>query len=189
MVNLYLFMSKVKDTHIKLNTPWFNLLEKTVLVERNDTEVQEKYYSISADDYVCVLAVTKEGDFILVQQYRPAVEDVTMELPAGHVENGETPLEAAKRELYEETGYLTEDIKFLGCLDPDTGRLSNKLWCFFADNVIFDTKSEAETGVSRIVVSKKQLNDLIVQGKFKHALHIAVFFLAVQNNLLSINKF
>ena len=67
-----------------------------------------------------------------MRQYRPAVEERTLELPSGHVDPGETPIAAATRELMEETGYVADKIEEIGVIRPDTGRLSNRLWCFFA---------------------------------------------------------
>ncbi|MGW5639259.1 NUDIX hydrolase [Streptomyces sp. NPDC003832] len=52
-------------------------------------------------------------DVLLVQQYRPAVDEVLLELPAGRSEPGETPLDTAARELREETGYIAQEITFL----------------------------------------------------------------------------
>ncbi|MEA1963188.1 MAG: NUDIX hydrolase [Patescibacteria group bacterium] len=62
---------------------------------------------------VCVLALTKNNNVILVKQYRPGMEKILLEMPGGAVEKGENPEAAIKRELFEETGY-TGDIKFVG---------------------------------------------------------------------------
>jgi ADP-ribose pyrophosphatase len=57
---------------------------------------------------VCVLALTPENRVVLAQQYRPGPERIILELPGGGVEENETPLEAIRRELLEETGYTGE---------------------------------------------------------------------------------
>ena len=62
---------------------------------------------------VCVLALTKEKNVILVKQFRPGMEKVLLEMPGGAVDGGEEPLEAIKRELLEETGY-TGDFQLAG---------------------------------------------------------------------------
>src|SRR5947208_17050747 len=113
-------------------TPWFELVGKRI---GNSAAL---HYSISARDYVSVFAVTRQGTFPLVRQFRPAIEEVTIELPSGHVDEGETPEQAAARELHEETGYIANELILLGRLSPDTGRLSNGLWCFFAPEVTPD---------------------------------------------------
>ena len=62
---------------------------------------------------VCVLALTPEKNVLLVQQYRPGPEKVLLELPGGGIEAGETPAQAAARELLEETGFAGE-LKLVG---------------------------------------------------------------------------
>ena len=66
-----------------------------------------------------MLAVTRDGMFPLVRQFRPTVEMVTLELPGGHVDEGESPEEAARKELQEETGFIVDDLIPLGALPPD----------------------------------------------------------------------
>src|SRR5215471_1542287 len=85
-------------------TPWFELIGKRI----GDTAAL--HYSISTQDYVGILAVTKDGMFPLVRQFRPAIEQITLELPSGHVDEGETPEQAAARELLEETGFVAKNL-------------------------------------------------------------------------------
>ena len=62
---------------------------------------------------VCILAITKDNNVILVEQFRPGMEKTLQEMPGGTVDNNEKPIDAIKRELLEETGY-TGDIEFVG---------------------------------------------------------------------------
>ena len=59
---------------------------------------------------VCVLPLEDDGTVTMVRQFRYGVQDVTLEIPAGKLEKGEDPLEAAKRELSEETGFTADEI-------------------------------------------------------------------------------
>ncbi|MGA8367341.1 MAG: NUDIX hydrolase, partial [Candidatus Acidiferrales bacterium] len=81
---------------------WFDVVARTA------DGSASPYYVIRTCDYVVVLAATAEGPLLLVRQYRPAVGKETLELPGGHVEDGESPEAAARRELAEETGYEAE---------------------------------------------------------------------------------
>jgi ADP-ribose pyrophosphatase len=156
------------------STPWFTVIAKTV-----DTATAP-FYSLQLLDYVTILAITESQRILLVQQYRPAVERFTLELPSGHVELGEQPETAAKRELIEETGYTGESIELLGSLVPDSGRLSNHLWCFFAENVKQTTPNPTlEHGISLVTCTLAELQTYMQTNEFDHALHLAVIMLAI----------
>ena len=155
-------------------TPWFSVVARKV------DDVAEPFYSLRMDDYVTVFAVTLEKRVILVRQYRPAVAKFTLEFPGGHVDPKETPADAARRELLEETGFQTLHLELLGSLDPDTGRLSNRLWCFFAQvserppGVPF-----GENGVEIVECTREELFESVRRSEFDHGLHLAVLFLAI----------
>lgn len=78
-------------------------------MERVDFELPDgsvsDFYIKKEKDNVCILALTKENEVILAKQFRPGPEEVLLELPGGGIDPGETPEEAAARELLEETGY------------------------------------------------------------------------------------
>lgn len=61
----------------------------------------------------CILPVTEEGRLVLIKQYRNSVDDITYEAPAGFIDEGESPAEAALRELAEETGYICRQPHFI----------------------------------------------------------------------------
>jgi len=164
-------------------TPWFELIAKRV---EGDSA---PYYALHMADYVVVVAVTNDGDYVLVRQHRPAVDHITLEFPAGVVEPGESPGDAASRELREETGFTAQEVTLLGDLAPDTGRLANRMWCFLASG--FSRESAAETTESQIetvIHSPAELSRCLADGRFESALHIAALFLATFQGHIAIHN-
>jgi ADP-ribose pyrophosphatase len=133
------------------------------------------------------MARTQNGEFLLVRQFRPALERESLELPGGILEPGEEPASCATRELFEEAGArLTQPLQFLGRVDPDSGRLENSQWCFFADAVQLVPDWTPETGVQRVILTAAELRDAILEGSFCHALHLAALALALLRGLVAV---
>jgi ADP-ribose diphosphatase len=166
---------------IVFKTSWFQV------VARHPPGFSEPHYSLKALDYVGVAAVTPAGEFILVRQFRPTLWTTTLELPAGHVEQGQTPEEAARAELLEETGYECGQFDFLGHLCPDTGRIGNRLWCFFAGNATpTRNRSHAiEAGIEPVVY-RGSLRDLTREPEFCSAASHAILLAAVRHGKLAL---
>lgn len=79
-----------------------------------------------------LLPITDRGDLVLVRQYRYAVGDFLWEVPAGHIEAGERPDEAARRELVEETGFYPHHLQELVSFYPAPGFTDEKMHLFRA---------------------------------------------------------
>jgi ADP-ribose pyrophosphatase len=152
-------------------SPWVTLLEKEVRFAED--AASEVYHSVSQQAYVAVLAMTRSGRIPLVRQYRPAVEDYTWEFPAGTVDEGETPADAIRRELVEETGLRAEALHEIGSYHPDTGRLSLRSTGFFAMCADGELRS-SEAMLDVRFVTLPQLTQMIASGEFRHQLHVAL---------------
>ena len=157
-------------------SPWVRLVDKEV--EFSPGQRVEVYHSVSQSDYIGILARTRSGLIPIVQQYRPAVESYTWELPAGLLEQGESLEEACRRELKEETGLDAESITYLGSYYADTGRLENRLHAFFVEASDPLSNFVPEPAISVDFVSAQVLRHRIVIGEFRHLLHIAILGLA-----------
>jgi ADP-ribose pyrophosphatase len=166
-------------------TPYFRLVAKTL-----NGHPAEPFYALEMADYVTVLAVTRAEEILLVRQFRPVIEEYSLELPSGHVDPGEKPEDSARRELLEETGYAADTLELLGCLMPDCGRLANSYWCYIARDVQLSADSiPEEPGVERIVCPRRQWPQMLNPPFFKLALHIAVLQLALVQQKLPLDAF
>jgi len=177
---------EIIQVHKDVSIPWFEQIKKTVKYPGHSKN--EIYYSLKPPDYVTALTRTSDGKFIVLRQYRPAVEDYTYELPSGHVDHGETPAQAIIRELREETGCEVKKLKLLGELIPDTGRLENRLWAFYVNNIKIDNipGPEENDGIEVHLVSHKELCRMINKGKLNHALDLSVITLAIFQKCLKL---
>jgi ADP-ribose pyrophosphatase len=155
------------------STPWFDLVAKRVEQE------PEPYYALRTVDYVCVVALTPAGEVVLVRQFRPAVEARTLELPAGHVEANQTPEEAARSELVDETGFAAPRVDLLGSFFSDTGRNENRTWCFLAADVRAAPEgTPREAGIEVVLAPAADLRRLVLEGELNHGPHVAAVMLA-----------
>ncbi|PYR29111.1 MAG: NUDIX hydrolase [Acidobacteria bacterium] len=173
---------RIASREAVLTTAFFRVIGKRL----DGQPSGEPYYSLDMLDYVSVVATTGDGSFVLVRQFRPAVEAVTLELPAGHVELGQDPEDAARVELAEETGYTAARLHSVGCLKPDTGRLANRMWVYFTEASKGTGTWEQEPGVDVVVATAAELARWMSEGTFDHALHVAAIFLSVRAGYITL---
>jgi len=164
---------------------WVTLSAKHVM--RDGGGGIDVFHSLQQSDYVTTLALRTDGLIPIVKQFRPAVEQFSFELPGGLLDRSAAPESVAISEIYEETGHgVIGNIHSLGCLFPDTGRLENRLWTFFAE-VSSDVESDwtPEAGVEVLLVTRGELREMICGGQFNHALHLGLIGLALTRGLFT----
>lgn len=160
-------------------TKWFRLVEEA-------QPSGDLFYMLELPDYVSVIALTASRELLLVRQHRPVVGRETLELPSGHVDPGERPEDAARRELLEETGFEAPTLELLGTLVPDVGRLANRMWCYFARDVRpTDAPHQPESGVTLVRMPEHDALKRAVDGTVDHALNLAPLFLALATGRLT----
>ncbi len=141
---------------------------------------------VDAPDWVNVVAVTGEGRVLLIRQYRVGTREVTIEVPGGTVDAGETPLDAARRELLEETGYTSDDWTAIGRVEPNPAFQTNITHTFLARGAR-RTAEQRFDETELIDVEERPLADvpeLIRGGAITHALVVCAFFHAALHGVL-----
>ncbi|NLL90492.1 MAG: NUDIX hydrolase [Dehalococcoidales bacterium] len=129
---------------------------------------------IEHSDAVAVVPIDRQGNILLVKQYRRAAGKELLEIPAGSVEPGEKPEETAKRELQEEIGYLPNKIVSMGGFYASPGYNTEYLHLYMATDLV-PAKLHAEDtdSIEVVPVPVKSITDYIKSGKIRDAKSIA----------------
>lgn len=115
-----------------------------------------------------VIAITEDNKLLLVKQYRKALEDSIFEIPAGKVDRNENPLEAAQRELMEETNYEAKEWYKLVDMSVSPGYLTEKITLFVACDLYVSKKGlklDADEFVEVYELDRQSVENLIQTGK------------------------
>jgi mutator protein MutT len=141
---------------------------------------------ISAPDWVHVLALTAEGEAVLVRQFRAGIHADTLEFPGGMVDPGETPAQAAARELREETGFVAERWTSLGTCYPNPALQENRLHTFVAHHCRRIAEPRLDPGEDARVelVAAASLRARVAAGEITHGLVLASLFQATVRGVL-----
>ena len=138
---------------------------------------EQNFIVLDTPSWVNVVPVTAEGNVVLIRQYRHGVQEVTLEIPGGMIDRGESPEAAAIRELREETGYVAERLQPLGRVLPNPAIQNN--WCYlFAAHGCRDTGQTQPDAFEQIDVLERPATDipsLIASGEIAHCMVVAAF--------------
>jgi ADP-ribose pyrophosphatase len=161
---------------------WVTLVEKCVVASADDAGAI--YHSVATPDYVSILAVTSNMRVALVRQFRPALDRFTLEFPGGMCDSKEEPAVSAIRELAEEAGLQVATAEPLALFHPDSGRLGNRMWTYFARDVTPIRGWHPEPGVEYLLVDIDELYARAIDGSFDHGPHLAMLGMATIKGLL-----
>lgn len=146
---------------------WLTILENDY--ELPDGSKGEGYYHLSRPNYVLVIAIDKDNKIVVEENYRRGVDDFVYELPAGWVDEGESPKQAAERELKEEAGYSGE-VKILGGIYAQPGFSSMKAFVATA-KIDHSLKGDQELGhdehIDYKLIDLEKVREMIQEGEIK----------------------
>ncbi|MDR1676794.1 MAG: NUDIX hydrolase [Deltaproteobacteria bacterium] len=171
-----------KQTGI-LKTPVFEVIHNFCLSPKDGLE--KTFTCLRAPDWVNVIPITEDNQVILVNQFRHGTGELCLELPGGVNEPGQSPLDTAKRELMEETGYSAENFELLSSLRPNPALFANTMHTFVARPAkkTGQTSFDENEDIDLIMVPTDELKALITTGRIDHALMVAAIglFLAKES--------
>jgi 8-oxo-dGTP pyrophosphatase MutT (NUDIX family) len=167
---------KVLESDYLFNQPWLTIRKEKC--ELPNGTVMPAYYILEYPEWVSVLALTKEGKAVFVKQYRHGLGVVSIEVPGGVVDAGETPDLAAKRELMEETGYQFDTFEYLGKVSPNPATSTNYMHMYLAQGgvkVAAQSLDETED-VDVALYTLEEVKSLIRDNKIVQSLHVTTLF-------------
>lgn len=128
---------------------------------------------VTTHDWANVVPLTDDGQIVLIRQHRFGIDGPSLEIPGGLVDPGESPLDAARRELHEETGYGARDVAPLGAVYPNPALQPTRLHMFVARGcapAAGGPRLEELEDCEVVVVPVTSLGALIASGEIHHAL-------------------
>ena len=171
---------KTLKSQMVLNHPWCQVRQDEI--ELPNGKVIDDYFVYIKPEIALILPITSNREVIFVRQYRHAVGDFFIELPAGNFNpSQETAESAAIRELQEETGYTAQQVKKIGTLYDKPSKDTNQIHLFLAENVIktgeqnLDITEEIEI----LSIPVESVLDKIHQGEISVAGTVAALLLGL----------
>ena len=160
---------KLEETKISsqeiFNGVAIHLFKDEILLPNGHTGIRE---IIRHPGAVCVLPLTDDGDVIFVNQFRYALNKVTLEVPAGKLEKGEDPKEAALRELSEETGLTAKNIVHIGDLYTTPALIDEVIHMYIAtDPTQGEQHLDYDEFVNTLKIPLSKAVDMVMNGEIK----------------------
>jgi 8-oxo-dGTP pyrophosphatase MutT (NUDIX family) len=175
---------QVLGSKLLVSERWLQLREDRVRLS-NGAEI-DRFHVIHGPDWASVLCVTEASEVILVRQYRHGIANTSLELPAGVIEPNETPEEAARRELVEETGYESSDWVRIQTVSTEPARHTTTAH-FFCARGARQTRPPAPEETELLELVKIPLDELAriaTDGTIVHGVHVGAILAALSRGLV-----
>ena len=161
-------MEKWKTTNSEtlVDTRWVKVRRDSVALP-NGQHIDD-FYAITINDAAAIVAIDEDGNIILKREYRYCYGRDLIEVPAGTFEQGETDgLAVAKRELLEETGYVSDDWQYIGATVESSAKLTNYMHIYFANHCrkISRQHLDATEELEVLVMPLKQAVEMVMNNE------------------------
>lgn len=173
---------RVVQTRVLFDHPWAKIVVDTL---EHAGRRRPYFYLASPVEAVATIGVTDDGDILLTKQYRHPVGMAIYDLPAGRLDPGESPLEGARREFEEETGYQAGYIVKIGYYNQFPGTLRAGTTLFFANNLMKSVQDLDEGEELEVVaMAVETLEKMILDGEILDGSLQLAFLLAQARGLI-----
>jgi ADP-ribose pyrophosphatase len=157
--------------------------------KKSDGTIGHYYYG-ATPGAVFIIPLLPNGRIIFVKQYRYLKKKWSLEFPGGGIEPGESLLAAAKRELYEETGYISKNLHKIGSFESMNGLFKEQMTVFIAqvDKQAGKPQEEATGSLKILSFTPRQTQSLIAKNTVWDGQTIAAYGLALTRELIRLSK-
>lgn len=164
---------KVLSSEYIFQRPW--LTARRDKLQLANGQINPEFYVLEYPTWVNIIAVTGEGRYVMVRQYRHGLSRIGVELCAGCVEEGEEPEAAARRELLEETGYSGGRWTLMSVISANPSTTNNLSYCFLAEGVEKTSGQhlDATEEIEVLTMSREELLELMMNDEMKQSLMLA----------------
>ncbi len=168
---------KVLNSRYVFNNKFLKIREDSCLLPNNLTS---DFFTVEIREWVLVVAFTPDNKIVLVKQYRQSTGEDLIELPAGVIDNNESPEDTIKREFLEETGMELNNLSKMATWFNMSGKSNSKFTAFFGitNNHIGNQKLDNEENIEIILKNPKEVIQMINSSEIKSAPYIASILFA-----------
>ena len=171
---------KVLESKTLFSEPWFTVRKD--ICQLPNGKKHEAYYILEYPDWATAFALTLDNKVVMVRQYRHGLGEISVELPGGVIDKGETAEQAIRRELKEETGYAFDSVEEIGMVAPNPATSTNYMHMFIAKGgkKVAGQNLDATEDVEVLIVSIDELKKMLRENKIVQSLHCTCIFYALE---------
>lgn len=164
---------------IQYQKNWFSVV--TQKVQLPDGRILDPYFVVNVPNWTNIIIATQKDELVMVKQYRQAAQTFTIEPAGGLIDKNETPLQAAIREMQEETGYTSNEISLLGEVFPNPALQATKAYFYLAQNAQltgqrnFDEFEEIEV----VQLPKSVVLNMLQNNEFTNGVQVGAIYKAL----------